>query len=142
MPQTLRCKTWLSHRNWQDHCEKARAVQIDSMNLSRADRWHAPLGQEGNAAVWGKTLAQPRFPRGRANDLNNASKMIAGVVKTQSWHTSGGLQSTYACAFGPPRKDAAEWEKELAALRADSFPPRSRTSPATSSLRDGATCCL
>ena len=73
-------------------------------------------GRQGHSHRSDLTHHRVRFPRGRTNDLNNASNMVAGrllakavlasflirggamwcswpgVVKTSSWHTSGGLR--------------------------------------------------
>ena len=107
MASTLRCKSWKSHRDWQQNCDKARAVQLLDV---RHDR-NLGEGAYATARAW--------YPRGTTNELNNTSPMVSGVVRTSSWHTSGGLQSTYALAFGPRRAEKTLWQQELAALRAE-----------------------
>eukprot|EP00439_Symbiodinium_sp_Y106_P039995 s2832_g4.t2 len=148
MPQVLRCKTWSAHRarskiqvfwhgrgNWQ-----ARLVQIN-FNLARTTDWGwQPLGSGATvASATSSSWCQQRFPRGRTNDFNNASKMVAGVVKTSSWRTSGGMGSTYSGAFGLPGKTETSWQQELAALRAEaSFPKGSSASTYASGHFDGS----
>ncbi|CAK9014446.1 Hypothetical protein SCF082_LOCUS12338 [Durusdinium trenchii] len=105
MPTVLRCKSWKSHRDWQHSCEKARGVQLEQAPLPR----NLGEGPFATARAW--------YPRGGHNELNNKSLMVSGVVKTSSWHTSGGMNSTYSLAFGCPKKDPTPWQQELAALR-------------------------
>ena len=110
MPTVLRCKSGKSHSDWQQNCDKARGSQIDRAALPPLER-NLGEGAFATARAW--------YPRGGHNEFNNKSLMVSGVVKTSSWHTSGGLQSTYSLAFGFPKKDRMPWQDELAALRAE-----------------------
>lgn len=109
MAKTLRCKTWKSHRDWQHNCDKARGAQL------------FPEGRqvEKNLGEGAYATARAWYPRGTRNELNNTSPMVSAIVGTSSWHTSGGMQSTYALAFGPRRTEKPPWQQELAALRAE-----------------------
>lgn len=100
-----RCKNGKAHLDWKHNCEKARSIQIDAL-----------LGPADERLV--TTAPVPWYPRGSKNGMNNTSKMVAGIVRTSSWHTSGGMHSTYSLAFGSRKREEPSWQQDLAALRA------------------------
>eukprot|EP00931_Biecheleriopsis_adriatica_P088919 TRINITY_DN63140_c0_g1_i1.p1 TRINITY_DN63140_c0_g1~~TRINITY_DN63140_c0_g1_i1.p1 ORF type:complete len:156 (+),score=19.47 TRINITY_DN63140_c0_g1_i1:100-567(+) len=133
----LRCKTWNPHRNWQDHCEKARGVQITKsfgaeeplqqlprvnfmdQQASLTEMLYPDMKPGTSSTDLAKTLP-PRvawFPKGSNHAMNNTSTMLGGVVRTNYWSTSGGMRTQYQTSVGRPRPIDTHWQEDLSALR-------------------------
>eukprot|EP00930_Biecheleria_cincta_P099568 TRINITY_DN91193_c0_g1_i1.p1 TRINITY_DN91193_c0_g1~~TRINITY_DN91193_c0_g1_i1.p1 ORF type:complete len:158 (+),score=25.66 TRINITY_DN91193_c0_g1_i1:35-475(+) len=146
MPTTLRCTNLNPHRNFQDQAGKARAIQMKQVGgpvhldplpavkfmekQTSLEEKLLPFGlEEKSSAELAATLPArvAWFPRGVANDQNNNSFMIGGIVRTNFAATGGGVKSWNSVSFGPVRKQPKDWQRDLVALRS-----RSMSSPSLS----------